>query len=211
MYATRSRTAAAMKVTNPVKVTPPKTVADLPVKTQIRKTLFNMMDEEDCKLARQYKLEDREKALAEREKALAKREKELAKREKALAEREKALEKVSKKASSKSNKFNVIYTAKYRDCDPEFENIGEFADEKSAIVGVITWLIQNSQGGFDKWDLNQMLEDRCDEGYEGELDEKELIQYMSKKCKSWNDLRTVCENYGNSYFEDEDGWFLKKI
>ena len=110
--------------------------------------------------------------------------------------------------SNTSNKFTVIYISHYRGMNPKFEKIGEFTNEKSGIVRVITWLIENSEGGFDICDLNQTLEDRCEEGYKGELDEKGMIEYMSEKCNTWNDLKNICANYGNSFFEDNDGWFI---
>jgi len=220
MYATRSRTAAAKTAaakTAAAKTaakTAPKAVADLPVKVQ-RKALLNMVDVDDVKLARQYQLEDREKALAEREKALVEREKALAKREKELAKREKALENAREMTPKKSKKITVIYTAKYRGEDPDFEKIGEFADEKNTIAGVITWLVKNSKGGFDVWNLNEYMKDRedCEFAWHGsyDLSEKEVIEFLVKKCKTWDDLRTVCSDWGNSWFEDEDGWFLRKI
>ncbi len=218
---TRSRSAECSWVAGVAVPSPtPKAVAPKKVVKKSKATDYDqeLAQREKALVEREKALVEREKALVEREKALVEREKELIERGNALVESGKAFVKTlentskpSKNTPKKSKKISVIYTAKYRDEDPEFEKIGEFADEKSSIIGVITWLIKNSKGGFDAWGLNQLMEDRGEEGYECEMDEKETIQYMSKKCKTWNDLLNVCRDYGDSYFEDEDGWFLKKI
>lgn len=222
MYATRSKTAAAKTAASAAvkdvvpKIITPKITITVTGKHSLKNKYATQSDDD----FQDKKLTQKLNELIEREKALNEREKKLAKREKKLAKREKALENAQEIELKKTKPITVIYTAKIRGEVPEFKKIGEFRDEKSAIVGVITWLIQTGHGGFEVSYLNDTLlfhdEDydnylSHDKECENELNENELIKYVAKKCKTWDDLRNVCHNYGNTYFEDDNGWFLNKI
>ena len=167
----------------------------------------------------------REIDLLAKEGALLKKEAELITRDSELNIRESTINKQEIMLTSRisalvnaenSQTFTVVYLSKYSGENLECEKIGDFTDDKSAIIGVVNWLIQTGNGGFDEGTINETLDDMAldnDEmsDYTGELKGEELSHYLTKKCETWNDLRNICANYGNSWFEDIDGWHLKKI
>jgi hypothetical protein len=145
----------------------------------------------------------REAALLEREAALLEREAALLEREAALMERESAL--IGKKEPKKSGKqFIINYVSEYRGMDAESEIfIGN--DEKTTALAAFDWMVENRKGlDFElAW---YALQDEGDNSFE---DQDAIATHARKNCKSFKDLKKICNKYSDSYFESWDGWKLK--
>lgn len=157
--------------------------------------------------------QNKEAELAAREAALLKKEAELAAREAALLKREAELEaalkakpakKETKKKETKGKQFMINYLSDYQGMDAESEVfIG--SDEKTAALAAFDWMVENRKGLDFEFRLS-MLQEEGDDRFE---DEEELAAHVRKSCKSFKELKKICENYDDSYFEDYNGWKLK--
>jgi hypothetical protein len=174
-----------------------------PVKPEIKAPKAQKANKKEYELAtREAALLKKEAELAAREAALLKKEAELAAREAALATKTPKKEALAKqKKETKGKQFIINYVSEYRGMDAESEVfIGN--DEKTVALAAFDWMVENREG----LDFEMALEEEGDDRFG---DEEELAANVRKSCKSFKDLKKICERYGNSYFEDYDGWKLK--
>jgi hypothetical protein len=131
--------------------------------------------------------------LAAREAALLKKEAELAAREAALSKKE-----------TEGKKIHIVnYLSNYEGEYAESEVfIG--SDEKIVSNEVFDWMVENRKG----LDFDMALQILKEEG-DSRFNYKELIAHVRTRCNSFNDLKNICREYNDSYFEDYNGWKLK--
>ncbi len=120
--------------------------------------------------------------------------------------------------------FSLVYISKYRGEKLKFHKIGDFTDEKTACDKTIEWLVKDDMAEpFDVYNTNIFINDY----YRGEqlklgvkeknikehkyLEDDEMIQYLSDKCETLDDLFKICRYFCDSYFEDSDEWWIKKV
>lgn len=141
---------------------------------------------------------------------LEKKEAELAAREAALLKKEAELEaalkaKPAKKEAKKTGKqFMINFLSDYQGTDAQSE-VFISSDEKTAALAAFDWMVENREG----LDFEMALYTLEIEGNNRFEDEEELTAHVRKSCNSFKDLKKICERYGNSYFEDYDGWKIK--
>lgn len=208
MSARITRSQAKAQIAAPVKA-PAKTVKAPVKKSQVKSqpkswVWIKKTEDEICNL------EKKEAELAAREAALLKKESELVLREAALLKKEAELEaalkaKPAKKEAKKTGKqFMINFLSDYQGTDAQSE-VFISSDEKTAALAAFDWMVENREG----LDFEMALYTLEIEGNNRFEDEEELTAHVRKSCNSFKDLKKICERYGNSYFEDYDGWKLK--
>ncbi len=173
------------------------------------KSEIKSSNEETMLASKESELRAREIALDKREANLKKMAADLEKKE---AELETALiSKLAKKEAlakqkkeTKDKQFMINYISEYKGMDAESEVfIGN--DEKTVALAAFDWMVENRKG----LDFEMALEILQEEGDHRFEDEEELVAHVRENCNSFNDLKNICQNYDDSYFENYDGWKLK--
>jgi hypothetical protein len=183
----------------------PKIVLRLktPVKTLTKGSL--RQNKEVQLAAREAALFKKEAELATREAALLKKEAELAAREAELSAKPAKKDALAKqKKETKGKQFMINYISDYQGMDAESE-VFVGSDEKTVALEVFDWIVENRKG----LDFEMALDSLQMDGDDRFGDEEELATHVRKTCKSFKDLKKICEKYNDSYFEDYNGWKLK--
>jgi hypothetical protein len=118
--------------------------------------------------------------------------------------------------SSKANQTTlstIIWSSNYRGLPNQDVVFGP--DEEHIVVkDILHWMLQSSSG----FDLDMVRDILANENKQNDFetidddDEKayidQLIEYLTPKCNSIKNLKKICAKYGDSYFEDKEGWKL---
>lgn len=166
---------------------------------------------------KEEELENKEEELKMFNLMLKKKEAELAAREAALLKKEAELEVAlsakpakkeastkQKKETKKGKQFMINYVSNYQGMDAE-SKVFIGTDEKTVALEAFDWMVENRSGLAFEMALEILME----EGDSRFENEEELVAHVRKTCNSFNDLKKICQQYDDSYFENYDGWKLK--
>lgn len=207
MSARITRSQSKAQSAAPAKAETPASKIVLRLKTPVKTlTKGGLRQNKEVQLAaREAALLKKETELAAREAVLLKKEVELAAREAALSAKPAKKEALAKqKKETKGKQFMIIYSSEFQGMDTQTE-VFISSDEKTAALATFDWMVKNREG----LDFEMALCALEEEGDDRFGDEEELAANVRKSCNSFEDLYKICERYGNSYFEDYDGWKLK--
>jgi hypothetical protein len=107
-------------------------------------------------------------------------------------------------AKQSGNQFVITYVFKYRGEVTE-SKIFSGTDESTVALAAFNWIFENGKGFCFERAHDSLLEEG-DHTFEGWWD---LSDHVRNTCKSIKDLKKICKRYGDSYFEDSNGWKLK--
>jgi hypothetical protein len=114
----------------------------------------------------------------------------------------------------------ITFMSNYRGHEKEKVEFGP-EEESKLVKEILHWMITENKGfSIDAVRDTMMEEGEMEEDGEleedGEMedsdfDDEKMITKLAERCNTTSDLRKICKNYGDSYFESKDGWKLKIV
>jgi len=106
-----------------------------------------------------------------------------------------------------SKLFSIMWVSNYHRM-PKESKVFSGESESSVVKQTLHWILENSNG-IDMDSVREIMEEN-NELIDEDDDEEEdkLMERIVSECNTVGDLKRKCKKYGNSYYEDKEGWKL---